>query len=330
MHEPRTRITTRITHTVSALLLAWGLAGAQAQPLSAVTTIAMVGDVVANVGGACVEVTVLMGPGIDPHLFRASAGDVRTLENADIIFYNGHDLEGQLGSVLSRLGERLPTLALAETIDEALLLEGEDDFEGQADPHLWMDASLWANTALPVAEALSALRPDCAEDMQAAAEAYTEQLLALHAWAQASIASIPEAQRTLVTAHDAFAYFARAYSIDVASVEGISTESEASIADIREATDIVVSTGVPAIFIETTINPRTIEAVQAAAADRGVEVSIGGELFGDAMGEEGSPEGTYIGMLRSNVITISRALGGEPADWPEALMDWAAQWDLSN
>ncbi|MDQ3397854.1 MAG: zinc ABC transporter substrate-binding protein [Deinococcota bacterium] len=314
--------------TLAGLLLV-GSSVAQNQALNVVATTGMVADVVRNVGGDCADVTTLMGPGIDPHLYRASASDVDTFNQADIIFYNGLNLEGQLGEVLGGVGERIRTVAVAEGVgSEDRLLEGEDNFEGQPDPHLWMDVSLWAETADVAAAALGEQRPECADDMTARAESYRAQLMALHDWVAQSIATIPEEQRVLVTAHDAFTYFSQAYDIEVAAIEGISTEAEASLADIREAADTVVETGVPAIFVETTINPRTIEAVQAAARDRGAEVVIGGELFGDAMGEEGSAEGSYIGMIRSNTVTIVGALGGEVAAWPEALADWAESWDM--
>jgi manganese/zinc/iron transport system substrate-binding protein len=314
---------------VAGVLAFGGSALAQA-PLKAVATTGMVADVVANVGGECVQVTTLMGPGVDPHLYRASASDVRTFQEADVIFYNGFNLEGRLASLLGRIGERVPTFALAElaAVPEAALLEGEDEFEGQTDPHLWMDASLWALTAEVVADAVVTLRPECEGAVRANAEAYQAQLLALHEWIAASIATIPSEHRVLVTAHDAFGYFGAAYGIEVEGIEGISTEAEASIADIRAVTELVVSRGVPAIFVETTINPRNVEAVRAAARERGAEVEIGGELYGDAMGEEGSPEGTYIGMLRHNVLTIVAALGGEAAPWPEVLAPWAEAWGL--
>jgi manganese/zinc/iron transport system substrate-binding protein len=298
--------------------------------LDVVTTIGMVGDVVREVGGTCVDVTVLMGPGIDPHLYRASAGDVEALRRADLIVYNGHNLEGQLGAVLASLEGRTPTIALSERIGAGLaegrLLVGEDDFEGQTDPHLWGAADLWVDGADVVAQAIADLAPACADDARARAATFREQLTALHAWALESVASVPEAHRTIVSAHDAFAYFGAAYGFEVAGIEGISTESEASIADIRETADLIVELGVPAIFIETTISPRTIEAVQAAVRDRGAEVAIGGELFGDAMGDEGTAEGTYIGMVRHNVVTIVTGLGGEVAPWPETLIGWAEAW----
>ena len=316
-----------------AFLLA-GAAWAQASaPLRVVTTTAMVADTLREVGGDCVDAIHLMGPGIDPHLYRASAGDVDRLARAELIVHNGFGLEGQLGAVLDRLGSRVPTLALAEAAAAsasaaAALLEGEDAYAGRPDPHLWLDAELWSHAAGAAADAIAELRPDCSDDVRAHAAEFTGRLLALDAWATASVASVPETHRTLVTSHDAFRYFGRAYGLEVHGIEGISTESEASIADIRATADLVLDTGVPAIFVESTISPRTIEAVQAAARDRGGDVAIGGSLYGDAMGEAGTPDGTLIGMLRHNVITIVAALGGEVAPWPEALADWAAAWDL--
>jgi manganese/zinc/iron transport system substrate-binding protein len=297
-----------------------------------VATTGMVADTVRAVGGPCVRVTQLMGPGIDPHLYRASAGDVDRLGRAELIVYNGFDLEGQLGSLLGRLAARVPTVALAERIaateGDERILEGADEFEGREDPHLWGAVDLWAAGTDVVAEELGALRPDCAEEFAQRAAAHAARLDALHDWVRASSASVPEAARVVVTSHDAFEYFGAAYGFTVAGIEGISTESEASIADIRDTADLVLATRVPAIFVETTISPRTIEAVQAAVRDRGGEVVIGGALFGDAMGDAGTPEGTYVGMVRHNLSTIVTALGGELAPWPDELAGWAEAWGL--
>jgi len=322
-----------IALAATALALLTGTAWAQSPaPLRVVTTTAMVADTLREVGGPCVDVVHLMGPGIDPHLYRASAGDVDRLGRAQLIAHNGLGLEGQLGAVLSRLGARIPTLALAEQAAAAAavdrLLEGEDAYEGRPDPHLWLDAELWSHTARVAADAIAALRPDCAEAVRARAADVAARLLALDAWAVASVGSVPAANRTLVTSHDAFRYFGRAYGLEVHGIEGISTESEASIADIRATADLVLATGVPAIFVETTLSPRTIEAVRAAVRDRGGDVAVGGTLFGDAMGDASTPEGTLIGMLRHNVTTIVTALGGEIAPWPDALADWAESWNL--
>lgn len=334
---PRTNRPRFITWAATALALLTGAAWAQSpEPLRVVTTTAMVADTLREVGGPCVDVVHLMGPGIDPHLYRASAGDVDRLGRAELIAHNGLGLEGQLGAVLTRLGARVPTLALAERAAAAAtataardrLLEGEDAYEGRPDPHLWLDAELWSYAAAVAADVIAGLRPDCAEEAGERAANVAARLLALDAWAVASVGSVPEANRTLVTSHDAFRYFGRAYGLEVHGIEGISTESEASIADIRATADLVLATGVPAIFVETTLSPRTIEAVRAAVHDRGGDVEVGGTLFGDAMGDTGTPEGTLIGMLRHNVITIVTALDGEVAPWPDALADWAGAWNL--
>jgi manganese/zinc/iron transport system substrate-binding protein len=268
-----------------------------------------------------------MGPGVDPHLYQASAGDVRLFQRADAILYAGYSLEGQLGEVLQRLGESRPTVAVAPaSIDPGDLITVQDIYG--IDPHLWMDVALWSQIGPTIATTLAEVAPDCAEAMHANAEDYRRQLAALHAWIGASVASIPDDQRVLVTAHDAFAYYGRAYGIDVRGIQGISTEAEAGIRDIRNVVDLVVELGVPAVFVETTINPRTIQAVIDAAADRGHEMRVGGALFSDAMGEPGTPEGTYIGMLYANTVQIVSALGGEPAPWPAELQPWAERFDV--
>ena len=302
-------------------------AAAESGP-KAVATIGMVADVAANVAGDCVAVEVMMGPGVDPHLYKARAGDIRSLQQADAILYSGYALEGQLGDVLEKLGEKKPTLAVAPAaIDPSGLITTQDVYG--VDPHLWMDVGLWSHTAPVIADTFAAIAPDCAADLAGRARAYGEQLTALHGWIETSIASIPEGQRVLVTAHDAFAYYGRAYNIEVAGIQGISTESEAGIADIRDMVDTVVARAVPAVFIESTINPRTIQAVIDAAAERGQTIEIGGELYSDAMGEPGTAGGTYIGMLVENTLTIVEALGGEPAPLPAPLLDWATTWNIT-
>ena len=315
---------------VAAMLAAFlpGIeADASGEPPMAVATIGMVADVAGEVAGPCARIEALIGPGIDPHLYQASASDVRLFQEADAIFYSGYSLEGQLGDVLERLAERTPTVAVSPTaIDPAHLITVQDIYG--IDPHLWMDASLWGAIAPVIATTLAELVPHCGTELEQRAADYQQQLLALHDWIADSIASIPETQRILVTAHDAFAYYGRAYGIEVAGVQGISTESEAGVADIREMVDIVVEREVPAIFIESTINPRTIQAVIDGAAERGQEIVIGGELFSDAMGEPGTAAGTYIGMLYKNTVTITEALNGTPAPLPAVLHPWAEAWAI--
>lgn len=310
----------------AATLLAIFPTAAHAQT-NVVATIGMIGDVAETVGAECAAVTTLMGPGIDPHLYQATARDVQTFGEADIILFSGYSLEGQLADVLSRLGQRTPTLAVSEaSIPESELIATDDSYG--FDPHVWMDASLWARTVPVIATALSEQAPGCTDAIIARAQTYEAQLLALDAWVKGTIASIPEPQRVLVTAHDAFSYFGRAYGIEVAGIQGISTSAEASIADIRETADLLITREIPAIFVESTINPRTIQAVIEAAARQGHAVTIGGELFADAMGETGTPEGTYIGMIFSNTLAIASALGGTPSELPEALADWAEEWNI--
>ena len=310
---------------MTGFILLWGFALAQAEPtntpLNAVATVGMVGDVVETVGGDCVSVTTLMGPGIDPHLYKASASDVRTLQDAEVIFYAGYALEGQLGEVLEGFGRRTPTVAVAEAaVPRERLIETSSAYG--VDPHLWMDVALWRNITQVIADELGTLRPECAEGVQARADDYEAKLAALNDWVGESVATIPEAQRALVTAHDAFAYYGRAYGLEVVAIQGISTQAEAGLTDIRSVVDAVVERQVPALFVETSINPRTIEAVRSAARDRGFEVALGGALFSDAFGETGTPEGSYVGMIVSNTRTITEALGGTPPPLPESLAAW--------
>lgn len=304
-----------------AALLALAPPPAQAEaPLNVLATVGMIADVAQNVAGDCAEVHSLLGPGTDPHSYSASPSDVRKLAAADLIFYVDAALEDRLADVLAGMSRHVPTVGLLEAaFSRAALLE-DPDAPGQPDPHLWMDVSRWALIAPVIAESIGEQRPDCVTTLAENATRYMAALDALHGWVGEAITSIPEGQRLLVTAHDAFYYFADAYGIEASeAIEGISTASEASIADIREVANFVIERNVPAVFVETTINPRTMQALVEEVRSRGHDVEIGGALFSDAMGDEGSPEGTYIGMIRANTETITRALGGSLPDWPEAL-----------
>ncbi len=305
-------------------------AAAEDGPLEVLATVAMIADVAANVAGACAEVTALLGAGSDPHLYRATAADVNKLAAAELILYVDPALEARLAEVLAGFADRTPTIGLARAaFDDTTLLDDPGE-AGQIDPHLWMDVSRWARIAPVIAEAIAQQRPECAADMAANVDTLGAQLDALHGWVGEAIASIPEGRRLLVTAHDAFEYFADAYGIEASeAIEGISTESEASIGDIRQVAAFVVDRAVPAVFVETTINPRTMEALVAEVRAQGHDVVVGGALFSDAMDDEGTPEGTYIGMIRANTVTITQALGGTLPDWPEALQGWADTWGIA-
>ncbi len=275
--------------------------------IRALATVGMVGDVVGRVGGDRVEVETLMGPGVDPHLYKPSESDILRIGRADVVFYGGLHLEGKMGEVLERTGKRRPVVAVTEKIAEDRLLKPEA-FEGAYDPHVWMDVALWMETVRRVEETLSALDPESAAGYRERAETYLRELAELDAYAKRRIAEIPPESRVLVTAHDAFNYFGRAYGLEVLGLQGISTETEAGVGDVQGLTSVLVDRRIKAIFIESSVPRRNIEAVQAAARARGHNVGIGGELFSDAMGDAGTPEGTYIGMIRHNVDTIVNAL----------------------
>jgi manganese/zinc/iron transport system substrate-binding protein len=275
--------------------------------IRAVTTIGQVADLVQNIGGDRVEVIGLMGPGVDPHLYKASEGDVSRLNSADIIFYNGLNLEGKMSDLFVRLARTRPAIAVSEDIPVEMLLE-PPEFAGHYDPHIWFDVTMWKIAAGTVERALSELDPAHASSYQANADRYRQELDALHEWTTSEISTIPRERRVLVTAHDAFGYFGQRYDVEVVGLQGISTESEAGVGDVQALTDLIASRGVKAMFVESSVPHRNIEAVQAAVRAKGNDVVIGGELFSDAMGEPGSPVGTYIGMFRHNVQTIVSAL----------------------
>jgi manganese/zinc/iron transport system substrate-binding protein len=295
------------------VLAACGQAGGPAggdlsgRQIRVVTTIGMITDIAQNVGGERVSVTGLMGPGVDPHLYKASEGDVSRLAEADVIFFNGLHLEAKMGEVLEQMGSRIKTVAVTGGIDESLLLS-PPEFEGAHDPHLWFDVTLWMKAVEVVRDTFIEVDPGSADLYQANAQAYLETLEELEAYVQAETARVPEQQRVLITAHDAFNYFGNAYGFQVRGLQGISTATEAGTGDVQDLAEFIAVNEIPAIFVESSVPVRNVEAVQAAVQAKGFEVSIGGELFSDAMGNPGTEEGTYPGMVRHNVDTIVGAL----------------------
>jgi len=265
----------------------------------------MVADLVRNVGGERVAVTALMGPGVDPHLFKASEGDIARLQQARIIFYNGLHLEGRMGDILVKMAREKPTVAVAERIAPERLLVTEDGVE---DPHIWFDVSLWMEAVEVVRDHLTELDLDGRAVYAQNAEAYRAELEELHTYAREQLATIPAERRVLVTAHDAFGYFGRAYDVEVMGLQGVSTAAEYGLADLQLLVDVLVARGIKAVFVESSVPRSSIEALVEGAAARGHTVTIGGELFSDALGPEGTPEGTYVGMVRHNVDTIVAAL----------------------
>jgi manganese/zinc/iron transport system substrate-binding protein len=272
------------------------------------TTVGMIADIAKNVGGDRVNVTALMGPGVDPHLYKPSTGDVTKLDQADIIFYGGLDLEGRMEGLFEKM-EALgkPAFAVAGEIDPARLRK-PIEFEGKFDPHIWFDVTLWQEAARKVAKELANLDPASKPIYERNLDAYLRQLDELHAYVKEQIATIPPESRVLITAHDAFGYFGQQYGLEVRGLQGTSTATEASARDVQDLARLIADRKIKAIFVESSVPPATIEAVQRAVQARGWDVRIGGQLFSDAMGADGTPEGTYVGMVRHNVHAIATAL----------------------
>lgn len=278
--------------------------------LQVVTTIGQIGDAAMNIGGELIDVHPLMGPGVDPHLYVASEGDVTTLQNADVILYNGLYLEAQMVSIMEQISEYKTVVAVAESIPAESLL-ASPIYPDEHDPHVWFDVQLWRIVVEQVRDTLMAADPDNAAAFEANAIAYLAELDELDVYVKQQAERLPVEQRILITAHDAFNYFGRAYDFEVMGLQGISTQSEASTSDVQDLATAIVDRQVPAVFIESSVPVRTVEALQEAVRARGHEVAIGGQLFSDAMGSPETAEGTYIGMVRHNIETIVGALLGE-------------------
>jgi len=276
--------------------------------LQVVATTTMVGDMVRVVGGDAVELTVLMGPGVDPHLYKARPSDGAAISRADLIFYNGLMLEGQLADLFNKASQRgKAVVAVAEAVDKKQLM-ADPESANHPDPHVWGDVSLWRQSLALVTDELARALPAQADAIRQRGAAYDEQLEQLHQWAAARMAEVPEEHRLLVTSHDAFAYFGRAYGFDVVGIQGISTATQAGMADVANTVDLVKSRGIKAIFTENSVAPGLIESVTRDAG-----VVVGGELFSDSTGAAGVMESlngesydvsTYIGMIKHNVNTI--------------------------
>lgn len=280
----------------------------QKKSVQAAATIGMVADLVKQVGGERVSVDQLMGPGVDPHLYKPTPQDAARLAKADVIFYSGLMLEGRMGDLfakLARTGKK--AYPITETVDEAKLLEPEE-FEGHYDPHLWFDVSMWAQTVPTIVKGLSEADPAGKAEYEKNGKALSAKLDELHAWCQKKAAELPEKSRILVTSHDAYNYFGKAYGFKVVGLQGVSTVTEAALADMASLVDLIKKENVKAIFVETSVNPAAIKRVSEDA-----KVRIGGELFSDAMGEHGETKGgfdvgTYEGMVKYNLTTIVDAL----------------------
>ncbi|WP_261843321.1 metal ABC transporter solute-binding protein, Zn/Mn family [Aliamphritea ceti] len=288
------------------LSLFTSLAFAQ-EKLNVVTTTGMIADLVANIGGEHVRISSLMGSGVDPHLYKATQGDVSKLLNADLIIYNGLHLEGKMQDIFTKLSRQKAVYALADGIDRNGLLESAD-YVDLPDPHIWFDVQLWREAAEYVAGILSQQLPQHQAVIAANHKAYSQQLVELDDWVRDSVFRIPPSQRVLVTAHDAFGYFARAYDVEVKALQGVNTASEFGLHDLKKIREVIITRQIKAVFIESSVPRKFIQSLQEGLLAKGYPIVIGGELFSDAMGPAGTEEGTYVGMVKHNVNTIVEAL----------------------
>jgi len=276
--------------------------------LKIVATTTMLADLAKVIGGDNVTVNGLMGPGIDPHLYQASAGDVTLMQEADIVIYNGFHLEGKMSEIFEKLSNQGPfVIGIENDIDRSKMLMSEDDAK-VPDPHIWFNVSLWKEAARSVAKGISNADPDKAEVYGKNLEKYMEELDALDLYIRERTKELSQNQRVLITAHDAFQYFGEAYGFEVKGLQGISTDAEAGTSDVSQLADFIVNRQIKAVFIESSVPPKTIEALQAAVKAKGFDVKIGGELYSDSLGGEGSGADTYILTFKSNIDTIVDAL----------------------
>jgi manganese/zinc/iron transport system substrate-binding protein len=279
-------------------------------PLRVVATTSIVGDLARSIGGEVIELDTLMGAGVDPHLYKPSAGDVRAMASAQMIVYSGLHLEGKMTEVLGEMATRgVETVEVAACVpaESLLTVKGYDNLH---DPHVWFDVGLWQHAAACLRDALIRVDPENAVGYQERGDALITEFAELDAWVRERVATLPQDRRVLVTAHDAFSYFGRAYGMEVRGLLGVSTAAEAGTADVQALAAFIADRGLPAVFIESSVPPRYVEALTEAVNARGGDVSIGGSLYSDALGSPGGPAATYVGTVRANVDTIVAALSG--------------------
>ena len=276
-------------------------------PINIVCTTGMLGDAVENIVGEKATVITLMGSGVDPHLYKATQGDLKNLSNADVIVYNGLHLEGKMGEIFEKLENRKKIIVAADGLSTSDLINNTD-FQGAHDPHIWFDVNLWSKAVFHISKELVAFDSSSAKAYTSNTKKYLSQLEELDAQVKRSILSIDSARRVLVTAHDAFSYFGKAYSMEVKGLQGISTASEYGLRDVSNLVDFITEREIKAVFVESSVSDRSLNAVVEGCKAKGHNLAIGGTLFSDAMGENGTTEGTYLGMVRHNVKVIVEKL----------------------
>ena len=329
----------RIRNLAILLILVLSAVGSFAQDddnrLKVVATTTQAADAVRILAGDLVDLTALMGAGVDPHLYQPTEANIRAMNEADLVIYSGLSLEGQFDEVFQALGERnIRIYAMSDPVKEAGFIIGgfnlSEELQDVDDPHYWFDPRNWSDSVMGIAEALSEEDPRNAETYLTNAQAYQQDLQALYIWALEAMSQVPDSQRVLVTSHDAFNYFGDAFGWEVRGLQGLSTEDEAGVGDVQSIVEFVIENEIPVMFVESSVPPDAIESVQEAAQAQGFDVGIGvRELFSDAMGDPDTFGGTYIGMLSQNVITVLQSYGFDIPEWnddlepvpPTALLD---------
>ena len=299
-----------ITPSLTLTALAEDTSPLKAKRLSIVATTGIIGDTVKSIGGALVEVSSLMGEGVDPHLYKASPGDMKKLLGSDLVFHNGLHLEGKMAEALEKLATRRPVVAVTRSVPRELL-RAPTDHPDAVDPHVWFSPKIWGFVIDEITRTLSSSIPHGANELNANAARVTQEFRELDTWIQNKINTIPPERRILITAHDAFGYFGATYGISVLSIQGMSTDSEASLQEINQLVETIVSKAIPAVFVESSVPQKTVTALVEGATARGHQVKIGGELFSDALGATGTTTGTLPGIIRHNTETIVNALKKE-------------------
>lgn len=270
-----------------------------------VTTTGMIGDMIKNIAKDSAVVEAIMHPGVDPHLYKASQGDLKKIMDANYIFYNGLHLEGKLSEILEKQTAIKPVVSLGDSLPKQHIIQLSTS---TYDPHIWFDVNLWKQASEIALRNLIRLNPENKSYYEANAQKYLNELNDLNNWVGSEISKIPQNKRVLITAHDAFSYFSKAYNIEVKGLQGISTLSEIGLRDVTNLVDFIIARDIPAVFVETSVSDKSLKAVQEGVRKQGKELAIGGNLYSDAMGQKNTPEGTYVGMVKHNVNTIVKAL----------------------
>ena len=308
----RRRLLQTLAGTTAGLAIAMPAtpAVATSHPINVTATTGMIGDAARRIGGKNARVKSLMGPGVDPHAYRQTRTDILALSRADLVLWHGLYLEAQMEGFFRGFAEDRFVLAAAEAVPTDLLI-AHDDYSGKFDPHIWMDPERWVYAVRAIRDAMINIEPEFSTALRTNTDRYLAEIAQVSSYAKHVLATVPAEQRLLVTAHDAFNYFGLAYGFEVVGIQGISTESEAGLNRISALVDLLVQRKVRAVFVESSVSERNIRALIEGAAAQGHDVTIGGELYSDAMGAPGTYEGTYLGMIDHNATTIARALGGD-------------------